>query len=100
MTKSLVHEMNVKVKVHAQEYAEDRLDILIYHCYREMHFIAFYCIIMTVTAWNMKCRSRSPGQSTCLKSILRTVIIMQEYISITAAEKHTLQHRFMSVNGA
>ena len=65
---------------------------------------AFYCILLynydKVTAWNMKCRSRSPGQSTCLKSILRTVIIMQEYISITAAEKHTLQHRFMSVNGA
>ena len=44
--------------------------------------------------WNMKCRSRAPGQGACLKSISMT-ITMQGFTlaAINYAEKTKLRHK-------
>ena len=78
-----------------EEYVEDnyyaRFDTRSYHCYRETHFNARLDVKSRQSRLSAKSRSTAPGQSACLKSMLRTITMQGLTLAaITAAEKRTL----------
>ena len=67
-----------------------RFDTHSYHSCRETDFNARVNIKLQ-SHWSVKCRSRTPGHSVCLKGMLRTMTMQGLTLAaIIAAEKQTL----------
>ena len=68
-----------------------RFDTGSYHSCRETDFNARVNVKLRQSHWRVKCRSRIPGHSVCLKGMLRTITVQRLTLAaLIVAEKQTL----------